>query len=265
MAFFNEFPHTRTYDSDLAWLIKRMKEVLSRMDSVEERMAAVENLVNNFLEVAPQIVREVLEAMLQDGSLLEFLFEAVGEPYAIIDADYTLNRYNGDSPFEPESTSPKMRLYLQSRQTVMRATLAVKQSNSQNSVLPDELFHVTNITSMTILGEQFNNLSIPFKNFVDLFEGLTASEYVLNGTETAYTTGNSTETGTSVLLSSANALLNLVPATNTDTNYGRGQIVGGKNVYKATPATFMLYGYGIGRNLTVIKNPNSTQLKTLVA
>ena len=29
MAFFNEFPHTRTYDSDLGWLIWAMKKLIS--------------------------------------------------------------------------------------------------------------------------------------------------------------------------------------------------------------------------------------------
>lgn len=28
MAFFNEFPHTRTYDSDLGWIIKFVKHLL---------------------------------------------------------------------------------------------------------------------------------------------------------------------------------------------------------------------------------------------
>lgn len=72
MAFFNEFPHTHTYDTDLAWLIKRMKEVLSRMDSVEDRMTALENLVNNFIESLnlPEVIRNLLREMIDNSELL---------------------------------------------------------------------------------------------------------------------------------------------------------------------------------------------------
>ncbi len=35
MSFF-EFPHTRTYDSDLGWLIKHMKELMDSIDGLEE-------------------------------------------------------------------------------------------------------------------------------------------------------------------------------------------------------------------------------------
>ena len=35
MSYF-EFPHTRTYDSDLGWLIKHMKELMLAVDSLEE-------------------------------------------------------------------------------------------------------------------------------------------------------------------------------------------------------------------------------------
>lgn len=79
MAFFNEFPHTRTYDSDLAWLIKRMKEVLSRMESVEARMQAVEELVRNFLDTADDLIREIIQAMIDDGTFAEIIASLIGE------------------------------------------------------------------------------------------------------------------------------------------------------------------------------------------
>lgn len=64
MAFFNEFPHTRTYDSDLAWLIKRMKETLSRLD---EAIAAVNSI--------PDKILEALNELINNGSI-ESLIEA---------------------------------------------------------------------------------------------------------------------------------------------------------------------------------------------
>ena len=61
MSFF-EFPHTRTYDSDLGWLIKEYEKIASDYDSLEEfidaypteyaaltnRIIAVENSMNSF-------------------------------------------------------------------------------------------------------------------------------------------------------------------------------------------------------------------------
>lgn len=71
MAFFNEFPHTRTYDSDLAWLIRRMKEILARMDSLEERMKALEELVRNFIANLniDQLIKDYLLEMVNNGDL----------------------------------------------------------------------------------------------------------------------------------------------------------------------------------------------------
>lgn len=62
MAFFNEFPHTRTYDSDLAWLIRRMKEVLSKMDRVDELMAELQNILASLPEtIRAEIARQLIE------------------------------------------------------------------------------------------------------------------------------------------------------------------------------------------------------------
>ena len=81
MAFFNEFPHTRTYDSDLAWLIKRMKEVLARMDSVEARMKALEDLVRDFIASLDidQAIRDALEQMIAEGVFNELLTQLFNE------------------------------------------------------------------------------------------------------------------------------------------------------------------------------------------
>lgn len=70
MAFFNEFPHTRTYDSDLGWLIKEMKKLLVEWGSVEEAW-------NNFLELfetsIDETVLKILTEWKDDGTLANIL------------------------------------------------------------------------------------------------------------------------------------------------------------------------------------------------
>lgn len=75
MAFFNEFPHTRTYDSDLAWLIERMKEILTRMDTLEEKMSALEALVNDFINTLDidRVIREEIQRLIDSGDFNKLL------------------------------------------------------------------------------------------------------------------------------------------------------------------------------------------------
>lgn len=46
MAFFNEFPHTRTYDSDLGWLIKEVKEWADKYEELVEFQENIEEWKN---------------------------------------------------------------------------------------------------------------------------------------------------------------------------------------------------------------------------
>lgn len=69
MSFFNEFPHTRNYDSDLAWLIERMKEVLAKMGRVDVLMAELERILAGLPYEMRRVVIQVLNEMLLDGSL----------------------------------------------------------------------------------------------------------------------------------------------------------------------------------------------------
>ena len=38
MAYYNEFPHTRNYDSDLGFLIRRYKELIEKVDGLSEEI-----------------------------------------------------------------------------------------------------------------------------------------------------------------------------------------------------------------------------------
>ena len=47
MAYFNEFPHTRTYDSDLGWLIAHVNKLLECCDTAEEKLDTLMKFYND--------------------------------------------------------------------------------------------------------------------------------------------------------------------------------------------------------------------------
>ena len=77
MAFFNEFPHTRCYDSDLAWLIRRMKELMAKMDRVDELMAEVQKLLDSLPEQIREEVIRQLQALIDDGTFSDVIAAAL--------------------------------------------------------------------------------------------------------------------------------------------------------------------------------------------
>lgn len=120
MAFFNEFPHTRTYDSDLAWLIKRMKEILSRMDSLEDRMKALEDLVTDFINSAniPQLIKDELQRMIDEGDLVPIVKNIVlNSLYSYRYVDVPVNEiYANNNELPLENTTNTIRLAMFSGQ-----------------------------------------------------------------------------------------------------------------------------------------------------
>ena len=66
MAFFNEFPHTRTYDSDLGWIIKEMANLLIEWGGIEK---AWEEFLKNFGNSVEEATKKQLEEWLNDGTL----------------------------------------------------------------------------------------------------------------------------------------------------------------------------------------------------
>ena len=85
MSFF-EFPHTRTYDSDLGWLIKEMQEVMETVDLQNAKIEAVEQLandlkdfVNNYfdnLDVQTEINNKI-DQMVANGTFLSIISPSV--------------------------------------------------------------------------------------------------------------------------------------------------------------------------------------------
>lgn len=89
MAYFNEFPHTRTFDSDLAWLIDRMKDLLAKMDGVDALMEELKRILDSLPEDMRRVVIEVLNQMLLDGEFELIITSALQDvlkiPYAPIE------------------------------------------------------------------------------------------------------------------------------------------------------------------------------------
>lgn len=158
MAFFNEFPHTRTYDSDLAWLIRRMKEVLSRMDTLENRMKALEELVDNFIESLniDEEIKKALRQMILDGAFNQIIEEMV-EPYlgAFSSMKLTYEKSLGISDF---SAIPSELTSLSS------ATLQIYENAVMAHIMVKSKWNPTSVSGLTFTSSEFFNVRISNDN-----------------------------------------------------------------------------------------------------
>lgn len=66
MSFF-EFPHTRTYDSDLGWLIKQCKTYGEALDALNAWKAEVEPELEDYKKLYDMIISGNLPQAVQDG------------------------------------------------------------------------------------------------------------------------------------------------------------------------------------------------------
>lgn len=116
MAYFNEFPHTRTYDSDLGWLIKNVKELIETKDSQQEKIDAVyqfmqdiengdfpESVVNafkewmrdNLLDLMGDLAKQVYFGLTTDGYFVAFIPESWDDiRFNTTGYDYQIAGYN---------------------------------------------------------------------------------------------------------------------------------------------------------------------------
>ena len=63
MAFFNEFPHTRTYDSDLGWLIEHTKKLLDDDTMLQSWKAQHEAEYNQLKDIVEGLQNSLLEVI----------------------------------------------------------------------------------------------------------------------------------------------------------------------------------------------------------
>lgn len=116
MAFFNEFPHTRTYDSDLGWLIKNVKKLIETTDGQQEKIDAVyqfmqdiengdfpESVVSafkewmrdNLLDLMGELAKQVYFGLTTDGYFVAFIPESWDDiRFNTTGYDYQIEGYN---------------------------------------------------------------------------------------------------------------------------------------------------------------------------
>lgn len=81
MAYFNEFPHTRTYDSDLGWLIENVKKLIECCNTVQDAIEALNKFMDdinngNFPESVINAFKEWMRENLTDliGELIKGVY-----------------------------------------------------------------------------------------------------------------------------------------------------------------------------------------------
>lgn len=120
MSFFNEFPHTRTYDSDLGWIIKRindqqtqmdgqatyMEELKAWMDENEPRIDHIEEVYDLFESgQLPTEVVTALENWLEEYGVLSEANAYTDEKTAVIASNLATEisaRTNADTLMQAE-------------------------------------------------------------------------------------------------------------------------------------------------------------------
>ena len=76
MGYFNEFPHTKTYDGDLGYLIKMYKELVEYTRNIEKVLTNnLEAILNEYLNEGELFVNAVYTPETED---LKFIFTKVG-------------------------------------------------------------------------------------------------------------------------------------------------------------------------------------------
>lgn len=81
MAYF-EFPHTRTYDNDLGWLIRQCKSNLDAINVLQDWVANADDVIGDFQQLLADIAAgnfppEIADAI--KGFIIENFYDIVGD------------------------------------------------------------------------------------------------------------------------------------------------------------------------------------------
>ena len=88
MGFFNEFPHTRTYDNDLGWIIKRVRSYDSTIEAlnqwIETNTPKIEDLETFKNELESGNLPEGVKQAIRDwcaANLIDLMSESIKNVY----------------------------------------------------------------------------------------------------------------------------------------------------------------------------------------
>lgn len=181
MAYFNEFPHTRTYDSDLGWLIKKVQEVVTEVQSFVDFQESIQkgfdNLQSSFDDLYTQV--QGWQAEIDNfKTYVQFQLDQqnanIDRRFVQIEADIAaeMARYLANLSAQIQA----VRDYATAESTLTRAYVDAVIEEFRNSI-PD-------LTTINILNPVRNGALTPVQTaFDDLYdlvaraEALTAAEY----------------------------------------------------------------------------------------
>lgn len=181
MAYFNEFPHTRTYDSDLGWLMKKVKEISEEMQSFvgfqETIQEDFDDLSNRFDDLYDQV--QGWQKEIEDfKSYVQFQLDQqnanIDRRFVQIEADIAaqMAQYLADLSSQIQA----VRDYATAENTLTRAYVDAK--------IDELLASIPDLTTVNVYNPVRNNLlttiQVAIDDLYDLIaraEAITAAEY----------------------------------------------------------------------------------------
>lgn len=193
MAFF-EFPNARTFDSDLTWIIDKIKELLTQCGSLSE---AWEKFQEEFQDHLDDTITNIINNMIEDGSLqlilnntftnnsfvIATLFGAKGDGVTNDTAalQNVINSYPGSIIFLPSGTYMITQLIIPSNTHIVgasRDSAILKQlPNTNLDILISENFEDDDSTDLAPRNISFDSFQIDGNRLFNTGNGISFYAY----------------------------------------------------------------------------------------
>lgn len=181
MAYFNEFPHTRTYDSDLGWLISKITEIANEVQSFVDFQQTIQEGFNDLTSRFEDLYAQVQSWQAEIDSFKSYVQFQLDQQNANIDRRFVqieadiaaeMGRYLADLSAQIQG----VRDYATAENILTKAYVDSVIEEFRNSI-PD-------LTTINVLNPVRNGALTPVQTAIDdLYdlvaraEALTAAEY----------------------------------------------------------------------------------------
>ena len=174
MAYFNEFPHTRTYDSDLGWLIAKVSEITEEVQSFVEFQEEIQKGFNELSEKVEGWDKEIRDFEARITFQIEQQNINIERQFLQIKADIAaeLAAYLADLSGQIQN----VRSYAEAENLLTKAYV--------DSVIADLLASIPDLTTVQVHNPVRNGELTPIQTAIDdLYdkiarqEAITAAEY----------------------------------------------------------------------------------------